>query len=134
MRLLLLTPHLPYPPRQGASIRNYNFIKHLAQRHTVDLLTFLAPSEMLTSENPLHQLCKRIATVAQPQRSLRQRAWETLASPLPDMALRDAAPAMHAYVAQWTSSAATEALCGGAQRVPASGSDLCCYDLVQVEE
>jgi glycosyltransferase involved in cell wall biosynthesis len=113
MKLLFLTPHLPYPPRQGAALRNFNIIKNLAQRHTVDLLTFLAPGELLTPENPLHQLCGRIATVAQPRRFLRQRAWETLASPLPDMALRLEAQTMHALVAQWVNDVA--------------------YDLVQIE-
>ena len=35
MQLLFLTPQLPFPPRQGTTIRNFNLIRHLAQRHTV---------------------------------------------------------------------------------------------------
>jgi glycosyltransferase involved in cell wall biosynthesis len=101
MNLLFLTPQLPYPPRQGTTIRNYYLIKHLAQRHQIDLLTFLAPGEQLTADSPLHQLCRRIATVAQPVRSLRQRGLDTLTSPLPDMALRLEHPAMHRLIEQW---------------------------------
>ncbi len=68
MHLLFLTPQLPYPPFQGATIRNFNLIRELAQRHTVDLLTFLAPGESLTADSPLLQLCRRVATVPQPAR------------------------------------------------------------------
>jgi glycosyltransferase involved in cell wall biosynthesis len=112
MNLLFLTPQLPYPPRQGATIRNFNLIQRLAQRHVVDLFTFLAPGESLEPTNPLHALCRRIATVRQPQRSLARRAADTLFSPLPDMALRLASPAMDALIDQTAAEA---------------------YDLVQIE-
>lgn len=101
MRLLFLTPQLPYPPRQGTTIRNYYLIKSLAQQYQIDLLTFLAPGEQLAPDNPLYQLCRRIATVAQPVRSLRQRGMDTLTSLLPDMALRLEHPAMHGLIDQW---------------------------------
>jgi hypothetical protein len=45
MKLLFLTPQLPFPPRQGTTIRNFNLIRWLAPHHTIDLLTFLAPGE-----------------------------------------------------------------------------------------
>jgi sugar transferase (PEP-CTERM/EpsH1 system associated) len=101
MRLLFLTPQAPYPPRQGATIRNYALIKHLAQRHAVDLLTFLAPGDELDAGNPLHQLCRRIGTRPQPRRTTSQRLATTLRSRRPDMALRLDDPAMHKLVAQW---------------------------------
>jgi polysaccharide biosynthesis protein PslH len=101
MRLLFLTPQAPYPPRQGATIRNYALIKHLAQQHDVDLLTFLAPGETLETDNPLYQLCGRIGTRPQPQRTTAQRLAATLRSRRPDMALRLDDPAMHRLVAQW---------------------------------
>ena len=104
MRLLFLTPQLPFPPRQGATIRNFNLIRWLAQRHAIDLLTFLAPGEMLRADSPLHQLCRRIATVPQPQRATQVRARDTLLSAAPDMALRLESPQMHALVGQWTSA------------------------------
>lgn len=113
MRILVLTPQLPYPPRQGTTIRNYNLIRELARRHQVDLATFLAPGEALSPENRLHQHCRRILTAPQPARSLAQRAWTTLTSSRPDMALRLESPAMHRLVQEL---AQTEA-----------------YDIVQVE-
>jgi len=102
MNILFLTPQLPYPPRQGTTIRNYNLIKQLAQRHTIDLLTFLAPGEELTAANPLHQICRRVAGVPQPMRSTAQRARDTLFSAYPDMGLRLESPAMRQQVAAWS--------------------------------
>ncbi len=101
MKLLFLTPQLPYPPRQGTTIRNYNLIRWLAPQHTIDLLTFLAPGETLREDSPLHQLCRRIATVAQPSRSTSARARDTLLKAAPDMALRLESPQMHALVQEW---------------------------------
>ena len=101
MHILFLTPQVPYPPRQGTSIRNYNLLTRLAQRHTVDLLTFVAPGESLPPDSPLVQHCRRIASVPQPARPIRTRLRDLLTSPLPDMALRLESLAMHAYVQAW---------------------------------
>jgi sugar transferase (PEP-CTERM/EpsH1 system associated) len=101
MKLLFLTPQLPYPPRQGTTLRNYHLLAHLARRHTVDLLTFLAPGEALTPDNPLHALCRRIAALPQPTRTTAARLRALLATPLPDMALRLESPAMHTQVRAW---------------------------------
>ena len=86
MRLLFLTPQLPYPPHKGTAIRNYNLIAGLAQRHEIDLLTFAdAPPG---KASPLSSRCRRVETLSAPVRSLTRRALATLLSPLPDMALR----------------------------------------------
>lgn len=88
MNILLLTPQLPYPPRQGTTIRNYNLIRGLAERHTVDLLTFWAPGETLTDDSPLHTLCRTVMAVPQPERTLSRRGRDTFTRRLPDMGLR----------------------------------------------
>lgn len=36
----MVTPSLPYPPIWGAAMRNYQFLRHLAPRHQVTLLTY----------------------------------------------------------------------------------------------
>ena len=101
MKILLLTPQLPYPPRQGTTIRNYNLIRELAQHHTIDLLTFLAPGDALDVNSPLHGLCRHIGALPQPVRSSTQRALDTLRSPLPDMGLRLQSAPMHDLVQRW---------------------------------
>ena len=42
MQLLLLTPQFPYTPHQGTTLRNYNLLKGLAERHVIDLFSMLA--------------------------------------------------------------------------------------------
>jgi glycosyltransferase involved in cell wall biosynthesis len=101
MKILFLTPQLPYPPRQGTTIRNDGLIRHLAQRHTVDLLTFVTPEQEADHDSPLYHACRRIAYLPQPVRSARQRVIDTLRSPLPDMALRLESRAMHNLVQSW---------------------------------
>ena len=40
LRILLLTPSLPYPPIWGFGIRVYQLVRHLSRRHRVTLLTY----------------------------------------------------------------------------------------------
>jgi glycosyltransferase involved in cell wall biosynthesis len=93
MRILILAPYPPFPPRGGGALRVYHLIRGLADRHEVTLLSFAPDGAAVAALAPLRSLC-RVATVpAPPRRSLARRAFTTLASPLPDMALRNAAPA-----------------------------------------
>lgn len=94
MRLLFLTPQLPYPPYQGTTLRNLNIIKQLASRHHIHLLSFGSADEL--HDSPLREYCARIETVAPPTRSMVRRAFEMLVSPLPDMARRLYSPAFAA--------------------------------------
>ncbi len=98
MRLLILTPQLPYPPQQGTTIRNFNIIKQLAPRHQITLLSFGTEQELREAE-PLGELCQKIVIAPYPSRTLARRAWTTLFSPLPDMALRLASTAMRDQLA-----------------------------------
>jgi glycosyltransferase involved in cell wall biosynthesis len=103
-RILILTPQLPIPPQaltglsQGTTIRNFNLIAGLAQRHEVDLLTFTSP-QPLSEQRPspesaphpasdtglLHPYCRQVVAEPAPVRSLMRRARDTLFNPLPDL-------------------------------------------------
>jgi sugar transferase (PEP-CTERM/EpsH1 system associated) len=93
MRLLLLTPQLPYPPYQGASLRNFNLITQLARRHQVCLLTFLEPEQSLDSAGPLQEMCQWVEAVSVPQRSPGLRLKQMVTTRRPDMAWRLWSPA-----------------------------------------
>ena len=89
MKILFLTPQLPFPPHQGTSIRNFNLIRHLAPEHRISLLSFVADERELEGAVPLRKLCQRIEVVpVPPPRSAVARATATLFSPWPDLALR----------------------------------------------
>jgi glycosyltransferase involved in cell wall biosynthesis len=40
MKILLIAHLLPYPPKGGSPLRNYNLLKEIASRHEVHMLTF----------------------------------------------------------------------------------------------
>jgi glycosyltransferase involved in cell wall biosynthesis len=101
MKILMLTPHLPEPARQGTALRNGAFLRHLSQQHSIDLLTFLAPGEILEPGNPLFTWCHRVAAVPQPARSTSRRMRDTLFSTKPDMGLRLVSNEMATILARW---------------------------------
>jgi len=88
MRILFLTPQLPYPPHQGTTIRNYNIIANLAPRHEIHLLSFVRSQDEIARATPLHQFCRSIEGIPTPRRSPLKRFFSLFLSPLPDMALR----------------------------------------------
>jgi sugar transferase (PEP-CTERM/EpsH1 system associated) len=88
MRLLLLTPQLPYPPHQGTSLRNFNLIAQLAKRHQICLLTFLEPDQTTESAGPLLDLCEWVDSIPVPRRSPGLRLRQMLTTRRPDMAWR----------------------------------------------
>lgn len=92
VKLLFLTPQLPYPPYQGTTLRNFNILKNLAPRHEIHLLSFGISKDLIDS--PLRTFCTRIEIAAPPTRSTMQRAIETFFHPLPDMARRLHSPTL----------------------------------------
>jgi glycosyltransferase involved in cell wall biosynthesis len=74
-------------------MRIYQLVRGLAARHDLTCLSFAPDAAAEQALAPLQRVC-RVVTVRSPlARSLPRRAWTTLVSPLPDMALRNAAPA-----------------------------------------
>jgi glycosyltransferase involved in cell wall biosynthesis len=96
-RILVLTPQYPYPPHQGTTLRNYNLIAGLAERHEVHLVSFGDPVQ--TRGTPLDDLCHSIQVVRPPRRVMSQRIKGVLFSRLPDMAGRLPSDQFRAIVA-----------------------------------
>lgn len=97
MRLLFLTPQIPYPPHQGTTARNFNIIRNLAHHHEISVLSF-GTSQEIEAAKPLLQACFDIKTTPPPLRSTFSRALSTAISPKPDMALRLFSDSMRALV------------------------------------
>lgn len=98
MKILLLSPYPPYPPRGGGTMRIYQIIRGLAQRHTLTCLTFAPDAAAEQALAPLGDLCRVVAVRGPASRSALRRAWTTFASPFPDMALRNVSPAFRAVL------------------------------------
>jgi sugar transferase (PEP-CTERM/EpsH1 system associated) len=88
MRILLLTPQRPYPPHQGTTLRNFNLVKELSNRHTVSVLTFLEPDQDPDEPGPLPELCEWVETVPLPLRSTGRRLRQMVLTRRPDMSWR----------------------------------------------
>lgn len=84
MRVLFLTPYLPYPPRGGGEQRMYHMLRHVAARHEVHLLSFGAPDATI---EPLREFAD-VQMVAPPTHHIARRLRTLLFSATPDMALR----------------------------------------------
>jgi len=80
LKILALTPQVPYPPMQGTTLRNFYLLRELARRHDVSLLTFVQAGDTLDAPSPLHDFCRAVRAVpAPPRRGLARRALNTLA-------------------------------------------------------
>lgn len=91
-RILFLTPQMPYPPEQGAAIRNYHLIVQVATQHDVALLSFA--QQVGQGAGPLAELCRPLIQVPMPpQRTARERLRFLLTTGKPDMAFRLYSPA-----------------------------------------
>src|SRR5262245_41216604 len=87
MRLLFLTPQLPYPADKGTRIRNFGLIKQLADRHELAVLSFGDPDDRAAIA-ALERHCRVLAVVPPPARGRLGRAARTLLDPTPDLARR----------------------------------------------
>lgn len=98
VRVLLLAPQLPYPPEQGAAMRNYHILLHLAQRYRVTLVCFGDAADVPPE---LAERCERVVVVRSPDRGRPQRLADQL-RPQPDLAVRLRSAAFAAAVSALT--------------------------------
>lgn len=89
MKILFVSPQLPYPPDKGATIRTFALMKGLAQRgHEIHLLSFIRSEDDLEWLPQMRPYYTQATTVIAPQRTAQTRLRNLLLSPLPDMAWR----------------------------------------------
>jgi sugar transferase (PEP-CTERM/EpsH1 system associated) len=100
VKVLFLTPQVPYPPQQGAALRNWGLISGLANRHEVAVLSFRASGQSPEPPDLLRTAC-RTETVPLPVRVLRDRLRVMLTTRQPDMALRLASEAYAQRLVEW---------------------------------
>ena len=121
----MLTPQLPYPPRQGTALRNWGLLSGLARQHEIWLLSFAEPGQ--TPHPTLAAACARIATFPAPLRTTATRLRGLVASALPDMAWRLWSPEFLARALAWLKEAAFDA-------VQVEGIELARYGLALAPE
>lgn len=60
MKILMLTPYLPYPPSSGGQVRSYNLIKNLAKEHQITLFSLIKHSSELEYIKELEKFCAKV--------------------------------------------------------------------------
>ncbi len=100
-RVLMLTPQLPYPPRQGTALRNWGLLRGLAAHHELWLLSFTAPDQSGEISTDLRAQLKDVVAIPQPTRTMPQRLRDLLTSRRPDLIFRLRSAAFEAQLQAW---------------------------------
>ena len=79
LRILLVTPSIPYPPNWGFGIRVYQFLRHLSRSHRVSLVCYAQPDEE-DKVAALQKICHSVHTVPAPLNSTADKRTAQLAS------------------------------------------------------
>jgi polysaccharide biosynthesis protein PslH len=58
MKILMLTPYLPYPPNSGGQTRSYNLIKNLSKKHDITLFSLIKEDSETKNLNELTKYCR----------------------------------------------------------------------------
>src|SRR5258706_12452775 len=62
MKILMLTPYLPYPDSSGGQIRTLNLLKHLCKNHQITLFSLIKDPEEKKNIKPLLKYCQKVVT------------------------------------------------------------------------
>ncbi|HSP89127.1 MAG TPA: glycosyltransferase, partial [Ignavibacteriaceae bacterium] len=71
MKILIITPRIPYPPYRGDKLKIYNLSKHLSQNNSVKIVTFLRNKEQLEDLENFKKSGIQIETIKLP-------VWESI--------------------------------------------------------
>jgi polysaccharide biosynthesis protein PslH len=64
VKILVVSPVLPYPPDAGGAIRTFSLIKYLSAEHEVELLCLAEPAQAEKAVPKLREYCSAVHTVA----------------------------------------------------------------------
>ncbi len=72
MKILMITPYLPYPLVSGGQIRTYNLLKNLAKKHKITLASFIRDSSEKKYLQNLKPYCEKVIVFK------RRKAWSPI--------------------------------------------------------
>ena len=68
MKILMLTPYLPYPPSSGGQVRTYNLLKYLSRNNQITLISLYKFSQEKKYLKPLKKFCQEIYLCQRPEK------------------------------------------------------------------
>lgn len=60
MKILMLTPYLPFPDSSGGQIRSYNLIRDLSKKHEITLFSLIKDNSEKRFVSELEKYCKKV--------------------------------------------------------------------------
>jgi sugar transferase (PEP-CTERM/EpsH1 system associated) len=98
MNILFLCSRMPFPPVGGDRVRSFQLLRHLSQRHTITLVTFVENNEQIKAAGAYRGLYHRLVTVPLSRAQSYFNTMRGLASSEPLQAHYYQAPRMHAVL------------------------------------
>lgn len=68
MKILMLTPYLPFPTTSGGQIRSYNLIKQLCKKHEITLCSLIKYDHERQYVKNLEPFCKKVYVFKRPEK------------------------------------------------------------------
>ena len=93
MKILMLTPYLPYPLLSGGQIRTYNLLKKLANKHDVTLFSLIKNEEEKKYIPELKKYCEKVRVFKRSEKPFTlNNIFKTAFSTYPFLVMRNHAP------------------------------------------
>jgi len=90
MKVLMLTPYLPYPLLSGGQIRTYNLLKQLATKHDITLFSLIKHESERQYIKELQQYCNQVKVFRRSEKPFTLRnIWLTAVSRYPFLVIRN---------------------------------------------
>jgi polysaccharide biosynthesis protein PslH len=101
MKILMLTPYLPYPLLSGGQIRTYNLLKKLANKHEVTLFSLIKHEDEKKYIPELKKYCSKVQVFKRSQKPFTlKNILKTAFSSYPFLVIRNHAPQIISAVEQ----------------------------------
>lgn len=68
MKILMLTPYLPYPLISGGQIRSYNLLKNLARKHQITLVALIKQDDEKRYIKNIAEFCHEVIVARRPEK------------------------------------------------------------------
>jgi len=68
MKILMLTPYLPFPLISGGHTRSYNLIKNLSKKHEITLYSLIKDEKERKNIKELKKFCKKVKVFKRPSK------------------------------------------------------------------
>ncbi len=92
MKILMLTPYLPYPLLSGGQIRTYNLLKKLSRQHEITLFALIKNDEEKRYVSELEKYCHKVRVFKRSEKPFTlKNIWKTVFSSFPFLVIRNQA-------------------------------------------